>query len=276
MAFLDVTNCGNSSVAADEGTYAVTSLPITSPITGRFITSYGHVHDGGQMVTVTQNNATICSSPQLYGREKAFIEPDVVENTKSTNPGLAHISDVGTCQDDLPEIKKGDVFTVSAVYDTEKNPLMKMEDGMHQELMGIALSYVVIEENDKEGKSWPCGASKELCETDTQAKTGLGGIIGTLAGNVPATQKPEDGETEGEQGSAEEGGMGAMDGMEGMGDEHADTHAAPSALATETSAAPVSGGEPASTEAGSANVGELHVVGEQSMGGVFKFPGGMR
>ncbi|KAK3078009.1 hypothetical protein LTS18_008669, partial [Coniosporium uncinatum] len=91
----------------------------------------------------------------------------------------------------------------------------------------------------------------EYCETDTQAKTGLGGIIGTLAGNVPATKKPES--DEGAGAGSEAGGMEGMGGTEGMGDEHASDHSASVGLVTDASAVPALSGEVAGVGSGKAN-----------------------
>ncbi|KAF1989224.1 hypothetical protein K402DRAFT_419033 [Aulographum hederae CBS 113979] len=138
--WLDITNCGDSEeVAPPTPTFTLESQPYSMARGGRFINGYGHVHDAGQKVSITVNNDIVCDSAQLYGREAGFIE-----SREGENPGMAHVSDAGTCRE-YGGWKAGDKLSVKTFYDSRTTPLNKMHDGSVQEVMGIAINYVVEE-----------------------------------------------------------------------------------------------------------------------------------
>jgi len=138
MAWIDVTgNCGISYVAPKQGAYTLSNAPSwRSTVSGNLLSATGHVHDGGVQVDLTLDGQTVCRSPQIYGRRAGYTE-----SADGMNPGLAHISDTGSCMD-FGTIRKGQTLSIKADYDTTAHPLNKMMDGKTQEIMGISQVYI--------------------------------------------------------------------------------------------------------------------------------------
>ncbi|KAK3080327.1 hypothetical protein LTS18_002414 [Coniosporium uncinatum] len=141
LAWLDITDCGDSEAPPQRGVYSVKSSPdLWVPKQDyKLLTAFGHVHDGGQMVQAIAGNKSVCDSAQLYGRSESFIEP--MSGPGAMNPGMQHVSDVGSCVD-IGVVKAGTPMSVVAKYDTNKNPLNKEMDGHDQTIMGISFVYV--------------------------------------------------------------------------------------------------------------------------------------
>jgi hypothetical protein len=127
--WLDVSGaCGLGDKFAWKHKYAYESV-WTSSVTGRLLTSTGHMHDGGVDMTISINGQEVCRSPQAYGGYPGFVEKN----------GMVHISNTGVCQD-FGSVKKGDKIQFRANYDADRYK----QDG-DIPVMGIALTDMVEE-----------------------------------------------------------------------------------------------------------------------------------
>jgi hypothetical protein len=67
--WLDVTNCGASSVRPPSGkqSFTLSSKPWSSSFNGEMLGVGGHLHDGGINLDVKINNKVVCDSQATYG-----------------------------------------------------------------------------------------------------------------------------------------------------------------------------------------------------------------
>ena len=83
----------------------------------------GHVHDGGESMTVSINGKLVCTSQAKYGGKLGTMFD---ANGKAT---WQTIDSMGQCTD-LIALKKGDMVVLEAFYDDEKHPLRASHGGM--------------------------------------------------------------------------------------------------------------------------------------------------
>ncbi|CCX05780.1 Similar to hypothetical protein [Podospora anserina S mat+]; acc. no. XP_001906035 [Pyronema omphalodes CBS 100304] len=146
LIWLDAAGCFGSDVPAKEGAYELRSKPwVWTGAKGgkgkkalRLLGGGGHVHDGGEQVTILKNNATICDSVQLYGRTSAYRESTQSSPSSSSSgsahhhkrdgglshTAMQHISDSGRCSEAaMGIIKPGDMLQagIANIYVTEIN-----------------------------------------------------------------------------------------------------------------------------------------------------------
>jgi len=148
--WLDVTNCGVSSVKPPSGKtqFKLASRPWTSAYDGQMLGVGGHLHDGGTNVNIYHNNQVMCNSkaqydePQMKGMAKGMTRRD--GGPHGANDNMAHIKQMGTCSA-LGPIKKGDTIFIDANYDFNKFQGMKSKAGAYTEVMGIAILYVAVQ-----------------------------------------------------------------------------------------------------------------------------------
>jgi hypothetical protein len=133
--WLDINQCNNSQKPAQTGQYSYNYV-WTAPQNAKLIGIGGHLHDGGDKLTVTRGNEWICVISPTYGLDPAFIEG---RNSLSM-PGMPHISAMSRCQGTrekpVATVKAGDQFTLTAYYDSNKHMQMGTEP-----VMGIAIGY---------------------------------------------------------------------------------------------------------------------------------------
>lgn len=133
--WLDVNNCGNSEYAVPAGP-SEQHWSWTSTVTGRVVSTGGHVHDGG-VKTVLTNETTgeqMCTSVAGYGTKPEF------DGT---------IESMSTCVwDRLGVVRAGDEFAIRAYYDSS----VPQDD-----VMGIMMA-LVYETDDLAGGSEPPAA----------------------------------------------------------------------------------------------------------------------
>lgn len=130
--WLDVNNCGNSEYAIPAGRSEQT-WTWTSTITGRVVSTGGHVHDGG-VKTVLNNqttNASMCTSVASYGGKPEF---------------MGTVESMSICVwDRLGVVRAGEALGITAHYDSS----IAQDD-----VMGIMLAFV-HETSDLDGGSPP-------------------------------------------------------------------------------------------------------------------------
>lgn len=99
----------------------------------------GHLHDGGTRLDVLRNGETVCTMDAKY----------------SVYGSDEHLSAISNCSD-VGSISPGDMWSITAHYDTRKHKPMKEHDGGLEPIMGIVLAYVAEENPDmddgKDGK----------------------------------------------------------------------------------------------------------------------------
>lgn len=118
--WLDVDNCGDSEIDVPAGR-TTTTWDWTSNVTGRIVTTAGHVHDGGTSITLSNatTGAHVCRSVAGYGTKPEY---------------MGHIESMSGCTwDRIGAVRKGEVLRLSTVYDTPE-PL--------EGVMGIMMAFV--------------------------------------------------------------------------------------------------------------------------------------
>jgi hypothetical protein len=139
--WLDVNNCSDSQYSVPAGKNA-TPWNWTSTITGRIVAAGGHVHPGGQGVTL--DNATtsqrICSSRASYGMDGMDMRGMSEMAGMKAMDGM--VTKMSTCSwDSLGVLHKGDDLRLTSIYDAPH--------ALHG-VMGIML-IAVYETNDLTG-----------------------------------------------------------------------------------------------------------------------------
>jgi hypothetical protein len=75
----------------------------------------GHLHDGGINIELRRNGTIICDSRAVYGGTGSQgFAPD--------GRSWETIHEMTQCRDPV-RLRKGDILTVVAIYDTTKHPL---------------------------------------------------------------------------------------------------------------------------------------------------------
>ena len=138
MAWLDITDCGISSVPAQEGVFELRSTGWTSTVSGRLLEATGHVHDGGVDTVIYKNGEPICTSVQVYGHKPEFIAGGHGDgHDDGHGEGVPHISGAGVCID-FGTVEVGDELVIVANYNTTAHPLDMGHDGEAHPVMGIS------------------------------------------------------------------------------------------------------------------------------------------
>jgi hypothetical protein len=105
--WLDIDSCGDSEVNIPAG---VTDIPWDwrSKLTGRVIGAGGHLHDGGQWLSLVNQTTGehVCTSVAGYGTKPQY---------------LGSVESMSTCAwDRLGSVRKGDVLRLNAHYNTAR------------------------------------------------------------------------------------------------------------------------------------------------------------
>jgi hypothetical protein len=95
--------------------YNATSPFFTMPMDALLIGGKGHLHDGGVNIELLRNSSVICDSRAVYGGTGS-------EGVAPNGRPWETIHEMSQCRDRV-KLKKGDVLTVKAVYDTTQHPL---------------------------------------------------------------------------------------------------------------------------------------------------------
>jgi hypothetical protein len=118
--WLDMNNCRTSEYAVPAGPSSA-HWSWTSNVTGRILTTAGHVHDGGIRTTLTNSTTGehLCTSWAGWGKKPAF---------------QGTIESMSSCTwDRVGTVRKGEILDLESVYDAPQAV---------PDAMGIMLAYV--------------------------------------------------------------------------------------------------------------------------------------
>jgi stress up-regulated protein Nod 19 len=131
--WLDMNNCRTSEYAVPAGPSA-SHWTWTSNLTGRILSTAGHVHDGGVRTTLTNQTTGqhICTSWAGWGKKAAY---------------QGSIESMSGCTwDRVGTVKKGEVLDLESVYDSPKAV---------PDAMGIMMAFVYETEDLAAGTPAP-------------------------------------------------------------------------------------------------------------------------
>jgi hypothetical protein len=144
--WFDIRQCGSSEVNPPKGQNKFTvDYSWKSTINGQVIGSIGHLHDGGENITLTVDGKNTCNNLARYGTKPEYVQKTAMGH--HSGGALTHISELPACygsQFPLKEMKAGQNWTIAANYDFNQNMGMKHEDGDWDSVMGIGIMYVRI------------------------------------------------------------------------------------------------------------------------------------
>jgi stress up-regulated protein Nod 19 len=126
--WLDMNNCQTSEYAVPSGPSS-SHWTWTSNLTGRIVSTAGHVHDGGIRTTLTNQTTGrhLCTSWAAWGKKQAY---------------QGSIESMSGCTwDRVGTVQKGEVLDLESVYDSPKSV---------PDAMGIMMAFV-FETNDLGG-----------------------------------------------------------------------------------------------------------------------------
>lgn len=112
------------------------------------IGAIGHLHDGGESITLAVDGKQTCDSVAKYGTTPEFIQPPqpmAMEGGSHGHGVTPHISDINTCHGksfSAPKVTKGQKWALQANYDMAKYKGMAHEDGSLEAVMGINIMFV--------------------------------------------------------------------------------------------------------------------------------------
>jgi hypothetical protein len=162
--WLDVNNCSDSQYSVPAGKSA-TPWNWTSSITGRIVAAGGHVHPGGQGVTLdnTTTKQRICSSRASYGM--AGMDGMAMHGMGGDMGGMkamdGMVTKMSTCSwDRLGVLRKGDNLRLTSIYDAPH--------ALHG-VMGIML-IAVYETNDLSGGTKAPASMRRTPDTKVPAE----------------------------------------------------------------------------------------------------------
>ena len=144
--WLDIAGfCADSErlVPANEVVFNYTApSPYTATYNGSIIGMAGHLHDGGVLLTVSENNKVICNSTPTYGATPGYMDGSPMGMSMGNAPmDMVHLSNMSIC--DFPgNFVAGDNFSISAYYNSSAHPLMLDMNGQPAPVMGISILYV--------------------------------------------------------------------------------------------------------------------------------------
>ncbi|QDS68047.1 hypothetical protein FKW77_009716 [Venturia effusa] len=143
--WFDVAQCLTSEWPPpyNTGNYTVPSMIWTANFDGEIIGAAGHLHDGGQRVTLDVDGTRACSSEASYGGSPEYVAKTAMHEGSATE----HISKMSLCVGDTLPVKKlarGQKWRLRAEYDYNKNKGMVHGGGKQSTVMGISIMFVRI------------------------------------------------------------------------------------------------------------------------------------
>jgi hypothetical protein len=152
--WLDVAQCGTSEVSPpkQKGAWDVGSA-WTANIEGEILGAGGHLHDGGQWLSISMNDKMVCNCTATYGVGKGAMTPfryTLGEQELADGPGEhhngpgKHITTMSGCTGEQmgKYLKKGQVWKINGHYDYTQNEGMKNAYGSQDNVMAISIMYV--------------------------------------------------------------------------------------------------------------------------------------
>jgi hypothetical protein len=135
--WVGASGCMGSYIPAQQGKHSY-SWTWTATTNAKVIYAHMHMHDGATNGTFAVNGQQYCDSTQMYG-----TTPESIEGPGTTMPGMAHISEVHSCQgttaSPIATFRRGDRLTQTANYDSNAHMLMGTEP-----LMGIGHAWIDV------------------------------------------------------------------------------------------------------------------------------------
>jgi len=151
--------------AAKSGQYSFNTIPSRVTSSGKLLYSIGHMHDGGDNMSLKVGGTVVCKSIMHYGTREGY-SPDGAASAAAATPAKAgaasakaasghshrkrqhahgtaagkHISDPGACTD-FGTVTTGQSMMAIAYYDAAKHGLME-HNGAKEKLMGNMRVYV--------------------------------------------------------------------------------------------------------------------------------------
>jgi len=188
--WLDVTgSCTTSDepVPANEVVFNYTApSPYTAVYEGSVLGMSGHLHDGGVLLTVSDNNKIICNVTPTYGATPGYIDSVPMNMSMGTMPmgttpmgnmpmNMAHLSNMSTCL--YPgNFAIGDKFSISAYYNTSEHPLMLDASGQPQPVMGVSVVYVTNGTHVGPGGSTTSGSGSTSTSSSSPNSASVPGV----------------------------------------------------------------------------------------------------
>jgi len=146
VVWFDIRQCGTSEANPPKGQDRFSfDYKWKSTIDGEVIGSIGHLHDGGDQLTMNVEGENTCTNTASYGTKPEYVQKTAMGH--HANGALTHISDMKVCHgESLPkkQMKVGQTWGISADYDFGKYKGMKHDDGSWDEVMGIAITFVRV------------------------------------------------------------------------------------------------------------------------------------
>ncbi|RDW63661.1 hypothetical protein BP6252_11206 [Coleophoma cylindrospora] len=134
--WMDIGGCHSSvPVPSDRSLFEVESPVWTSTINGRIATVLGHLHDGGERLSLHRDSKEVCEIKAVYGMKNEFEHHE---------PGMdmSHITSMSTCND-AGRLTVGEEWMLKAHYNLDKYEPMLNGHGQPEPIMGIDIMYVI-------------------------------------------------------------------------------------------------------------------------------------
>jgi Stress up-regulated Nod 19 len=144
--WFDVAQCLTSEWPApyNDGNYTIPSMTWKANFDGDIIGAIGHLHDGGQRISLDVDGKRVCNSDASYGTSPEFVSKMKMGNA---NSATEHISDMTSCVNEkmgITKLVKGQTWKLKAEYDYVKNKGNVHENGKQSNVMGIAIMWVKV------------------------------------------------------------------------------------------------------------------------------------
>jgi len=144
--WFDVAQCLTSEWPApyNSGNYTIPAMRWKATFDGEILGAIGHLHDGGQRITLDVNGKRVCSSEARYGESAGYVQKTPMGNPAGA---IEHISSMSACIDDKMGVKnlvKGQTWKLRAEYDYNHNKGNLHENGKQENVMGIAIMFVKL------------------------------------------------------------------------------------------------------------------------------------
>jgi hypothetical protein len=148
--WLDVAGpCEDSDMAvpSNETAFNFSSTGWKAPYSGSIVLMGGHLHDGGELLEITQNGKSICDFKPTYGATPGYI--DMMPMNMSSMPNMpagmpmsmTHVSNISICTN-VGNFNAGDGFGIQANYNITDHAPMLGSDNTIEPVMGISIIYV--------------------------------------------------------------------------------------------------------------------------------------
>lgn len=162
--WLDNGNCTSFPsvpVPKDTTKFYLQSQKWVADVDGEILGAGGHLHSGGHLVEIYQNEKLVCESRATYEQQKAGgmghsmrsrrdKEGSVMKRHEPDNAkeGSWYIKSMSTCSK-MGKVKKGDAFYKKSHYDLEKYHGMKNSDGSWMDVEGVAVMSLALDQAGK-------------------------------------------------------------------------------------------------------------------------------